>query len=63
MKIDWKTCFRVGVTALIFYLCISFSFLASKRKRNAPKEKEKTLIFYALRAFRPNNYVFQLHSN
>ncbi len=24
MKIDWKTCFRVGVTALIFYLCISF---------------------------------------
>ncbi len=24
MKIDWKTCFRVGVSALALYLCISF---------------------------------------
>ena len=44
-------------------MCISFSFLASKRKRNAPKEKEKTLISYALRAFRSNGYIFQLHRN
>ena len=24
MKIEWKTCFRIGITALAFYLCISF---------------------------------------
>ena len=35
-------------------LCISFSFIAKKRKRNAPKEKETTLIFNALWACRLN---------
>ena len=24
MKIDWKTCFKIGITALVFYLCVSF---------------------------------------
>lgn len=24
MKIEWKTCFRIGVSALLLYLCISF---------------------------------------
>ena len=28
-----------------FNLCISFSLFARQRKRNAPKEKENTLLF------------------
>ena len=38
------------IQALLFYLCISFSLFARQRKRNAPKEKENTLLTYALRA-------------
>ncbi len=24
MKLEWKTCFRIGVTALLFYLCVHY---------------------------------------